>query len=77
MVTGALLMILLGVIPKEKIYTAIDWKMAFLLAGLIPLGTAFENSGAAEYTATGIINIVGGWGTLAILFVIGFIAINF
>ena len=75
--TGALLMILLGVIPKEEIYTAIDWKTVFLLAGLIPLGTAFENSGAAEYTATGIINIVGGWGTFPILFVIGIITMLF
>ncbi|MCE7792983.1 SLC13 family permease [Salipaludibacillus sp. CUR1] len=75
--TGAMLMILLGVIPKEEIYPAIDWKTVFLLAGLIPMGTAFENSGAAEYTASGIINLVGGWGTLGILFVIAIISMFF
>lgn len=75
--TGALLMILLGVIPKEEIYPAIDWKTVFLLAGLIPLGTAFEKSGAAQLTATVIIDVVGGWGTLAILFVIGIITMLF
>lgn len=75
--TGALLMILLGVIPKEEIYPAIDWKTVFLLAGLIPLGTAFEKSGAAAYTANAIVNLVGGWSTLAILFIIGLITMFF
>ncbi|WP_280771722.1 SLC13 family permease [Salipaludibacillus daqingensis] len=75
--TGAMLMILLGVIPKEEIYPAIDWKTVFLLAGLIPMGTAFENSGAAEFTAGGIINLVGGWGTFGILLVIGIISMFF
>nr|MBA5585200.1 SLC13 family permease [Anaerobacillus isosaccharinicus]QOY38459.1 SLC13 family permease [Anaerobacillus isosaccharinicus] len=75
--TGALLMILLGVIPKKEIYPAIDWKTVFLLAGLIPLGTAFEKSGAAELTATSIVNLVGGWGTLAILLVIGILTMFF
>ncbi|EGL82341.1 Citrate transporter [Caldalkalibacillus thermarum TA2.A1] len=75
--TGALLMILLGVIPKEEIYRAIDWKTVFLLAGLIPLGIAFENSGAAAFTASAIINVFGGWGPMAILFVIGIITMLF
>ncbi|WNF38491.1 SLC13 family permease [Bacillaceae bacterium IKA-2] len=75
--SGALLMILLGVIPKEEIYPAIDWKTVFLLAGLIPMGTAFENSGAAAYTAAGIINVVGGWGTFGILIVIAIISMFF
>lgn len=75
--TGAMLMILLGVIPKKEIYPAIDWKTVFLLAGLIPMGTAFEQSGAAELTAGVIIDVVGGWGTLGILFVIGIISMLF
>lgn len=75
--SGALLMILLGVIPKEEMYSAIDWKTVFLLGGLIPLGTAFQNSGATNFTATAIINMVGSCGTLAILFVIGIITMLF
>ncbi|WP_324609492.1 SLC13 family permease [Salisediminibacterium beveridgei] len=49
----------------------------FLLAGLIPMGTAFEQSGAAELTANVIINVIGGWGTIGILFVIGIITMLF
>lgn len=75
--TGAMLMILLGVIPKKEIYPAIDWKTVFLLAGLIPMGAAFEQSGAAELTANAIIGVAGDWGTIAILFIIGIITMLF
>ncbi|MFW6309428.1 MAG: SLC13 family permease, partial [bacterium] len=49
--TGALIMILLGVIPPEEIYKAVDWKTVFLLSGLIPLGIAMDNTGTASYIA--------------------------
>ena len=45
----------------------------FLLAGLIPLGTAFEQTGAAKLTAEAIINIVESWNVFFILLVIGLI----
>ncbi|MBN2287406.1 MAG: SLC13 family permease [Tissierellales bacterium] len=75
--TGAVLMILLGVIPKDEIYSAVDWKTVFLLAGLIPLGIAFEKTGAANLTADMIIWVISSWGTLPILFAIGFLATLF
>jgi di/tricarboxylate transporter len=75
--TGALLMILLGVIPKDEIYQAVDWKTVFLLAGLIPLGGAFEQSGAANLTADIIMGVIHSWGVLPILFVIGLLATFF
>ena len=64
-------MLLSGVIRKEEMYKAIDWKTVFLLAGLIPLGTAFEKTGAAEWTAAIIIGGVETWPVFVILLVIG------
>ncbi len=75
--TGAVLMILSGVIPVDEIYKGIDWKTVFLLSGLIPLGIAFEQSGAAQYTADFVINIVESWGTIPIMFVVGLLATLF
>ena len=75
--TGAILMVITGVIEKEDIYKAIDWKTVFLLAGLIPLGLAFEKSGAAALTAKTIINVIGSWNIILILAVIGLIAAFF
>jgi len=71
--TAAVLMLITKVIYKEEIYKAIDWKTVFLLAGLIPLGIAFEETGAAELVAEAIINVVESWHVLLILLVIGLI----
>lgn len=71
--TGAIIMILFGVIPKEDIYKAVDWKTVFLLAGLIPLGLAFEKSGAAALSAKVILDLVSSWNSFAILLTIGIV----
>ncbi|MFO7887155.1 MAG: SLC13 family permease [Eubacteriales bacterium] len=75
--TGALIMILAGVIPIDEIYKGIDWKTVFLLSGLIPLGIAFEQSGAAQYTADFVMKIIESWGTIPIMFAIGLLATLF
>ncbi|MFO7954000.1 SLC13 family permease [Thioalkalivibrio sp.] len=49
---GALGMIFTGVINMDEAYRGISWKTVFLLASLIPLGLAVENSGAGEWIAT-------------------------
>ncbi len=71
--SAAVLMLLTKVIYKEEIYEAIDWKTVFLLAGLIPLGIAFEQTGAAALVAEAIISVVESWHVLFILLVIGII----
>lgn len=75
--TGAIIMILSGVIPKEEIYRAVDWKTVFLLAGLIPLGLAFEKSGAAALTAEVILRVTSSWSTFAVLLIIGMVTAVF
>lgn len=51
LMTGAVGMILTGVIKIEEAYSAIGWQSVFLLASLIPLGIAVENSGTAAWIA--------------------------
>ena len=71
--SAAIMMLFTKVILKEELYKAIDWKTVFLLAGLIPLGIAFEKTGAATLVAEVIINIVESWPVIFILVVIGLI----
>lgn len=59
LLTGALGMILTGVIRADRAYEAVDWRTVFLLSGLIPLGTAFEKTGAAAYIANTVLGSVG------------------
>lgn len=75
--TGAILMILTKVISRDDLYKAIDWKTVFLLAGLIPLGLAFEKSGAANLTAQAIINVIESWNVILIIAVISIISAFF
>ncbi|MFC7155754.1 SLC13 family permease [Halomarina halobia] len=45
--SGVILMLFTGVLNPDELYDAIEWNVIFLLAGLIPLGIAFEETGAA------------------------------
>lgn len=51
LMTGALGMILAGVLSIEEAYQSVSWKTVFLLASLIPLGLAVESSGTAAWIA--------------------------
>ncbi|MFW6153549.1 MAG: SLC13 family permease, partial [Halobacteriota archaeon] len=51
---GIVAMIVTGCLRPADAYEAVDWDVIFLLAGVIPLGIAFEASGTADLLADGI-----------------------
>jgi di/tricarboxylate transporter len=61
--TGAALMVLVGCLSMEEAYRSIEWKVVFLIAGMLPLGAAIENTGLAQMAATALIAAVGDLGT--------------
>lgn len=46
---GALLLTLIGCIKADEVYAQTDWSIVVLMAGLMPLGIAINQSGAAEF----------------------------
>ncbi|MFC4448607.1 SLC13 family permease [Halorussus aquaticus] len=48
---GALVMVVTGVLEPPEVYDAVEWEVIFLLAGVIPLGIAMEETGAANLIA--------------------------
>lgn len=60
LLTGAMGMVLTGVLKMEEAYEAVSWKTVFLLASLIPLGLAVETSGTAKWIADQVLSVVGG-----------------
>lgn len=66
-VVGAILLILLGCLTLEEAYQAIEWKIIFLLAGVLSLGIALEKSGAAQMISSQIVSSVGGLGLVALV----------
>lgn len=61
---GALLMILTGSIRIEEVYEAIEWKVVFLIASLLPLGLAMEKTGLTVQIARWLAVSVGRFGPL-------------
>jgi di/tricarboxylate transporter len=66
-VVGSVLMVLSGCLPVRKIYRDIDWRVIFLIAGLVPMGIALESSGAAGSLIMGLLKLIGGWGPTVVL----------
>lgn len=56
---GVVLMVATGVLNPREIYRSVRWDIIFLLAGLIPLGTAMDNSGATKWIASGLASLGG------------------
>lgn len=77
LLTGALGMILAGVIRIDEAYQAVDWKTVFLLASLIPLGLAVETTGTAAWIAQQTLLVVGNWPTWALQAAIAVLATFF
>ena len=69
--TGAVAMILGGVLTIEEAYRAIEWKVIFLIAGLIPIGIAMESSGAAALIAQSLVETISGVHPFLILLALG------
>ncbi len=58
--SGAIIMVLAGVLRIDEAYQVIDWKVVFFLAGLIPLGLAMQKTGTAAFLAGNVISLVQG-----------------
>lgn len=69
--TGAIAMVLGGVLTIEEAYRSVEWKVIFLIAGLIPIGIAMETSGAAAFIAENLVTLIESIPAFGILFILG------
>ncbi|HEY2346092.1 MAG TPA: SLC13 family permease [Xanthomonadaceae bacterium] len=58
LMAGATGMLLAGVLNMDEAFTAISWKTVFLMACLIPVGAAMDNTGAADWLARGLLDLL-------------------
>ena len=61
-VIGGTIMVLTRCLDMEQAYRAIDWRAIFLIAGMLPLGTAMQDTGAATYLAGQVMELLGDAG---------------
>ncbi|NLF11033.1 MAG: SLC13 family permease [Anaerolineaceae bacterium] len=67
MVIGAVVTVLGGCLTMDEAYQSIEWRSVFLIAGMLPLGTAMETTGTARFLADLLVGLLGSIGPLAIL----------
>lgn len=76
---GALLMVVLGILKPKEAYNAVEWKVIFMMAGVLSMGTALEKTGGATLIADFIQNTFGQYNaqiTLSLIYFITFISTN-
>ncbi len=64
---GSIILVLTRCVTLDQAYYAIDWKIIFLLAGSLSLGTALEKTGAAKAVSEQILYLSGDGGPFLIL----------
>jgi di/tricarboxylate transporter len=65
-VAGVALMVLTGCLGMDEAYRLIEWKAVFLIAGMLPMGIALEQTGAAKLIGDSMITLLGNAGPLVL-----------
>lgn len=80
-VVGALLCVVTGCLSEKQAYASIDWVTIFLFAGMIPMATAMNTSGAGKLIAEYTVNAMGGnpspYLITAVLFILAVVLTQF
>ena len=59
-VVGALVCVLTGCLTEKQAYASIDWVTIFLFAGMMPVSTAIDKTGAGKMIADWTVGLMGG-----------------
>jgi len=77
MMTGAVAMLLSGVLNMDEAYRAINWKTIFVTACLIPLGWSMDSTGTAAWLAQQVLHYLGGASPYILQIVLGVLTLLF
>ncbi len=76
-ITGVCLLLLTKCIVLNEVYHRVNWQVIFLLAGMIPLGVAMNNSGADTYISEHLLSLISGQSELIIIGVVFLVTMLF
>ena len=60
-------MVLARCVTMEEAYRAINWQSVVLIAGMLPMATALQQSGALDLIVSTMVSTVGGYGPVALM----------
>jgi di/tricarboxylate transporter len=64
---GVVILVVTNIMSMKEVYKAINWKIVFLLAGVLSFGVALKNTGLDVSIATGLISQLGDFGPVILL----------
>jgi len=66
---GAVAMVVTRCVDVDQAYRGVDVRIFVMIAGVIPLGIAMEQTGTARLLANGLLHVVAHWPALSVLLV--------
>ncbi len=66
-ITGVCLLLLTRCLELNDVYHRVNWQVIFLLAGMIPLGIAMNNTGADKWISDHLLSILSGQSNLIVI----------
>ncbi|MDA7668035.1 SLC13 family permease [Verrucomicrobia bacterium] len=57
---GALIVVVAGCLEMDEAYRAVDWRILFLIFGMLGLGAALEKTSGIDWLASHLISVLGG-----------------
>ena len=66
-ITGVSLLLLTRCLELNDVYHRVNWQVIFLLAGMIPLGIAMNNTGADKWISDHLLDILSGQSHIVII----------
>jgi di/tricarboxylate transporter len=64
---GCVLMVLSRALTMDEAYQAIEWRSIFVMAAMLPMGLAMQQSGAASWLGNLVVDVIGHYGPSVIL----------
>lgn len=71
-IVGAVLLLVFKCIEPQEAYRSVDWQILFLIFGMLAVGKAMQETGAASMIIENIGGLTSSWGPWAVLAVIYF-----
>jgi di/tricarboxylate transporter len=65
--SAAVLVVLGGAVRMDEVYRAVEWRLIFLIAAILPVGAAVEATGGATWIGERVVDVVGPGGPFAVL----------
>ena len=76
---GCLLLVTTSILKPEEAYQAIDWKVIFMMAGVLSMGAALEKTGGSDMISQLVFSTMGNLDariTLSLVFLVTFLSTN-